>query len=149
MFQAYGLYGHIQANRIRSILLLAGFVVLLHALLFSVLLIWSSFLGGTFEQIVAGAVQQFSRSWPIAMLAALAWFTIAYFAHQTLIGFATGATGVTRTQAPTLYNALENLCISRGIPMPALQIIDSDALNAYASGLREGQYSIAVTRGLV
>ena len=33
MFQAYGLYGHIQANRIRSALLLAGFVVLLHVLL--------------------------------------------------------------------------------------------------------------------
>ena len=47
MFQAYGLYGHIQANRIRSALLLAGFVALLHALLFSLLLIWSAFYGGT------------------------------------------------------------------------------------------------------
>ena len=62
---------------------------------------------------------------------------------------ATGARGVTRTEAPKLYNVLENLCISRGLPMPALQIIDTPALNAYASGLREGQYVIAVTRGLV
>jgi heat shock protein HtpX len=149
MFQAYGLYGHIQANRIRSVLLLAGFVALLHALLFSVLLIGSAFLGGTFEEIVSGAVGQFSRSWPIAMLGALAWFVIAYFAHQTLIGMATGAKGVSRTEAPKLYNTLENLCVSRGLPMPALQIIDSPALNAYASGLREGQYYVAVTRGLV
>ena len=149
MFQAYGLYGHIQANRIRSILLLAGFVVLLHALLFSLLLIWSAFLGGTFDEIVAGAAEQFGRSWPIAMIAAAVWFVIAYFAHQTLIGMATGARGVTRAEAPKLYNVLENLCISRGIPMPALQIIDTPALNAYASGLREGQYVIAVTRGLV
>ena len=43
MIQAYGLYGHIQANRIRSVILLAGFVVLLHVLLFSILLIWSAF----------------------------------------------------------------------------------------------------------
>jgi heat shock protein HtpX len=149
MLQAYGLYGHIRANRIRSVLLLAGFVALLHALLFSLLLIWSAFLGGTFEEIVAGAAQQFARSWPVAMLAALAWFVIAYLTHQTLIGLATGAHGVTRTEAPKLYNALENLCISRGLPMPALQIIDTDALNAYASGLREGQYVVAVTRGLV
>ncbi len=62
---------------------------------------------------------------------------------------ATGAKGVTRTEAPKLYNVLENLCISRGLPMPALQIIETPALNAYASGLREGQYLIAVTRGLV
>ena len=33
--------------------------------------------------------------------------------------------------------------------MPALQIIETPALNAYASGLREGQYVVAVTRGLV
>ncbi len=71
MFQAYGLYGHIQANRIRSVLLLAGFVALLHALLFSLLLIWSAFLGGTFDEIVAGAVGQFGRSWPVAMIASL------------------------------------------------------------------------------
>jgi heat shock protein HtpX len=149
VFQAYGLYGHIQANRLRSAFLLAGFVLLLHALLFSVLLIWSAFLGGTLDEIVAGAFYQFRRSWPVAMLAAFAWFAIAYFIHQRLIDRATGARGVTRAEAPKLYNALENLCISRGIPMPALQIIETPALNAYASGLREGKYLVAVTRGLL
>src|SRR5436853_5088994 len=149
MFRAYGLYGHIQANRLRSALLLAGFVALLHALLFSLLLIWSAFLGGTLDEIVAGATRQFARSWPVAMVAAFAWFAIAYFVHQSLISRATGANGVARAEAPRLYNVLENLCISRGLPMPALQIIDTPALNAYASGLREGQYIVAVTRGLI
>jgi len=149
MFHAYGLYGHIRANRLRSVLLLAGFVALLHALLFSLLLIWSALLGGTFDEIVAGAAHQFASSWPIAMAAALVWFAIAYFVHQALISRATGAEGVARTEAPKLYNALENLCISRGLPMPALQIIETPALNAYASGLREGRYVVAVTRGLV
>jgi heat shock protein HtpX len=149
MFQAYGLYGHIQANRVRSVILLVGFVALLHALLFSLLLIWSALYGGTVEEIVADAALQFRTSWPVAMIAALAWFAIAYFMHQTLIRFATGARGISRAEAPQLYNALENLCISRGIPMPALQIIETPALNAYASGLREGQYVVAVTRGLI
>ena len=149
MFQAYGLYGHIQANRLRSAVLLVGFVALLHALLFSLLLIWSAFYGGTVEEIVADAAQQFRTSWPVAMIAAAAWFVIAYFIHQTLIRMATGARGISRAEAPKLYNALENLCISRGIPMPALQIIETPALNAYASGLREGQYVVAVTRGLM
>jgi heat shock protein HtpX len=149
MFQAYGLYGHIRANRIRSAILLAGFVALLHALLFSLLLIWSALYGGTVEEIVADAARQFRRSWPVAMIAALIWFAIAYFAHQSLIRMATGARGIARAEAPKLYNALENLCISRGLPMPALQIIETPALNAYASGLREGQYVVAVTRGLM
>jgi heat shock protein HtpX len=124
-------------------------VALLNALLFSLLLIWSALLGGTLEEIVAGALDQFGRSWPIAMAAALIWFVIAYFAHQTLIGMATGARSVTRAEAPKLYNALENLCISRGLPMPALQIMETPALNAYASGLSEGRYVVAVTRGLI
>src|SRR5262245_17061108 len=149
MFQAYGLYGHIRANRIRSVLLLLGFVALLQALLFSILLLVSAFMGGTFDEIVAWAVHKFASAWPTAMFAALAWFVIAWFAHQTLINMATGARGVSRREAPKLYNTLENLCVSRGLPMPALQIIDAPALNAYASGLREGQYVVAVTRGLM
>ena len=59
MFQAYGLHGHIQANPRRSAVLLAGFIALLHALQFSLLLIWSAFLGGTLEEIVADAARQF------------------------------------------------------------------------------------------
>jgi heat shock protein HtpX len=149
MFRAYGLYSHIQANRIRSAVLLAGFVALLHALLFSLLLLWSALYGGSFAEIVAGAWWQFKQSWPVAVLAAAIWFAIAYLTHQQLVRWATGARGISRTEAPLLYNALENLCISRGIPMPALQIIETPALNAYASGLREGHYVIAVTRGLI
>lgn len=150
MFRSYGLYSHIQANRIRSVLLLAGFVALLHALLYSVLLLINAFMtGGTFEDIVYAARDQFTGAWPVAMLAAAVWFVIAFLIHQSMIRSATGARGVTRQEAPQLYNALENLCISRGITMPRLQIIETPALNAYAAGLREGDYVIAVTRGLV
>lgn len=149
MFHAYGLYTHIRANRIRSVLLLVGFVALLHALLFSILLLVNAFGGGTFEEIVARAAGQFAGSWPVAMLAAGVWFLISWIFHQRLISYATGARGISRREAPKLYNVLENLCISRGIPMPALQIIDTPALNAYAAGLKEGEYTIAVTRGLM
>lgn len=149
MFQAYGLYSHIRANRIRSGFLLAGFVVLLHVLLYSILLLLNAFEGGDFYEIAQRAADQFAGAWPIAILSAGVWFTISWIFHQTLIRWATGARGVSRTEAPKLYNALENLCISRGIPMPALQIIETPALNAYAAGLRDGEYVVAVTRGLM
>ena len=68
--------------------------------------------------------------------------------HQRMIDASTGAKDVTREEEPRLYNLLENLCISRGITMPKLQIIETDVLNAYASGMNEKQYRIAVTRGL-
>ncbi len=149
MFQAYGLYGHIRANRIRSVILLLGFIALLHALQFSFLLIINALQGGSFEQIIGLSVEQFWSTWPFAALAAILWFGIAYAFQDALIRRATGAKSVTRQEAPKLYNALENLCVSRGIVMPRLEIIETPALNAYAAGLRDGDYVVAVTRGLL
>jgi heat shock protein HtpX len=150
MFRAYGLYSHIRANRLRSAFLLAGFVLLLHALLFSFALLYEAFSeDAPFHVIVMRAWADLLRGWPVAMAAAALWFLIAYLFHQWMIDFATGAGGVSREEAPRLYNLLENLCISRGIPIPSLKIIDDGALNAYASGIREGHYSVTVTRGLL
>lgn len=149
MMRAYGLYGHIRANRIKSVVLLAGFVLLLHALLFSILLFMSALRGGSLDEIIAEALAQFAGSWPVAALAACVWFALAYVFHGAMIRRATRAKGVTRQEAPKLYNALENLCISRGIPMPRLEIMETPALNAYAAGIRDGDYVIAVTRGLM
>lgn len=151
MFQAYGLYGHIQANRVRSVVLLLGFIVLLQMLQFSLNLLWTAFAeaGLSFEQIASDAFAQFKRTWPVATIVALVWFAIAFAGHHALIRMATGAKPVERKDAPDLYNALENLCISRGLTMPRLEIIESPALNAYSAGLREGDYVVAVTRGLL
>ena len=51
MLQAYGLYNHIRANKIRSLILLAGFALLLISLHFSFTLIIQAFSGGQFEEI--------------------------------------------------------------------------------------------------
>ncbi len=42
---------------------------------------------------------------------------------------------------------LENLCISRGLTMPKLAIVQSDALNAFASGVGDKQFTVTVTLG--
>ncbi len=86
---------------------------------------------------------------PIAIAASLVWWGIAFFAHQGIIDATTGAHVLDRRSNPRVWNLLENLCISRGITMPTLRIIDTDARNAFASGIREKHYSITVTRGLV
>jgi heat shock protein HtpX len=151
MFKAYGLYSHIRANRLRSAFLLAGFVALLLALMFSFSLLFEAFASGEepFDVILARAASDFRINWPVGVAAAGVWFVIAWLFHQRMIDYATGARDVSRAESPRLYNLLENLCISRGVPIPALQILESDALNAYASGLKEGEYKVAVTRGLL
>ena len=151
---AVGLQTHIWANNTRSAVLLAGFPVLMIFILFGVQLILMGIgvLPGTGRGL--GDDMALAASWlggtvPLALGVAGIWFAISYFGSQTMIDLMTGARKVERKSEPDLYNLLENLAISRGLRTPTLRVIDNDSLNAFATGLHEGQYSVTVTRGLV
>ncbi|HZP79963.1 MAG TPA: M48 family metalloprotease [Pseudolabrys sp.] len=147
---AYGLYTHIQSNKRRSIALLIGLFFLVYVLTFAgALLAEGLSTNAPLDYLVQAARYDFVKSAPFVTVGTLIWILIAYKFHQSMIDAVTGASPVTRQQEPKLYNLLENLCISRGITMPTLRIADDDALNAFATGLNDKQYSITVTRGLV
>jgi heat shock protein HtpX len=151
--QALGLQTYIWNNNIRSVLLLAGFPLLLLGMIFMLELgmLWSGLLPpqGSPSADTAYALGLMAASAPLAIIVALIWFAIAYLFNQVIIDAATGARKVERKDEPELYNLLENLCISRGLKTPTLRIIETDGLNAFASGLHEGRFSITVTRGLL
>jgi heat shock protein HtpX len=151
---AVGLQTHIWANNTRSMLLLAGFPVMLVGVIFGIQLILMGLgylpaSGGTLEQDIALAMSMLWGTIPLALVVAGVWFLIAWNGSQTIIDVLTGASKVERTAEPDLYNLLENLAISRGMATPTLRIIEQPELNAFASGLREGHYSVTVTRGLI
>jgi heat shock protein HtpX len=148
---AYGLYTHIQSNKFRSMLLLAGLFLLVYVIVYAGALIIEvvNNPGGPVDHYLRAGLSDVIHTLPFSTGAALLWIVIAYFFHQKIIDAVTGGEDVTRQQEPRLYNLLENLCISRGIPMPKLKIVESDVLNAYATGLNQRQYSVTVTRGLL
>ncbi len=148
---AYGLYTHIQSNKRRSVALLIGLFFLVYVLVFAGALVAETLSVGDapLDYLIQAALHDLIIAAPFATIGAILWILIAYKFHQKMIDAITGATEVSRTDEPRLYNLLENLCISRGIAMPKLRIADDDALNAFATGLNEKQYSITVTRGLV
>src|SRR4030081_3339778 len=148
---AYGLYTHIASNKFRSMLLLAGLFVLIYVMVFAGALIAEVVVNsdGSVDYYLAAAARDLIKAFPYATIAAALWIAIAYFFHQSIIDAVTGGGDVTRLQAPRLYNLLENLCIARGIPMPKLKVMDSEALNAFATGLNRRQYSVTVTTGLL
>jgi len=152
---AYGLYTHIQSNKRRSIALLIGLFLTVYMMVFAGALLaealstYNSYNPPPLDYLVRAAAFDFIKSFPFATIGAIIWIAIAYKFHQRMIDAVTGAQPVTRREEPRLYNLLENLCISRGITMPTLRIADDDALNAFATGLNEKQYSITVTRGLM
>jgi heat shock protein HtpX len=148
---AYGLYTHIQSNRRRSVALLIGLLVLVYVLVYAGALLAEaiSIPDTTADYLLRAALYDLVKAAPFATIGAILWVLIAYKFHQSMIDAVTGAREVTRQEEPRVYNLLENLCISRGITMPKLRIADDGALNAFATGLNEKQYSITVTRGLI
>lgn len=154
MLATEGFSTYVWNNQIKSALLLLGFPLLLALMLgafFAVLGAASGPQPGTLDwgrglHYGWQGIRDYGH-W--AILAAGAWFTVAYFFHGQMMRMATGSQPITRQQMPKIYNMLENLCISRGIAMPRFEIIDSPALNAFATGINEGTYKIVLTRGIV
>lgn len=148
---AYGLYTHIASNRRKSVFLLGGLFILVYVMVFAGALIAEVLMNSNapFGYYITTAWRHLISAMPFATVAAAIWIVIAYKFHQKMIDAVTGSHEVTRQEEPRLYNLLENMCISRGIPMPKLKVMDSEARNAFATGLNEKQYSITVTSGLV
>src|ERR1700682_2239733 len=148
---AYGLYTHIASNKFRSMLLLAGLFVLIYVVVYAGALIAEVVINSdaSVDYYLVAAARDLVTAFPYATAAAVLWIVIAYFFHQSIVDAVTGGEDVTRQQQPRLYNLLENLCISRGIPMPKLKVMDSEARNAFATGLNQRQYAVTVTTGLL
>jgi heat shock protein HtpX len=149
VFRSYGLRTYIWNNRLKSLVLLAGFPLLLFLICFAFALLISAWNASDVGEGIAEAASITPGLIPVAVIGALIWFVIAWFANGKIVALATGAHEVDRASEPRLWNILETLCISRGITMPRLAIIDSDVRNAFSSGVHKGQYAVTVTRGLL
>src|SRR5699024_2358993 len=115
-------------NNIKSIFLLAAFPVLVLIGLYAVLYFTIDSRAG-----VAAVNGSFLRALPITLLLVGGWFVIAFFSHSKMIQMATHSKPLSRKENMRVYNLTENLCMSVGMKMPKLYIIESEALNAFAS----------------
>lgn len=71
----------------------------------------------------------------------------AYWWSAPIALAASGAQAVTREQATPLYRIVENLCITAGLPLPKIHIMQADQINAFATGRNPEHAAIAVTTG--
>ncbi len=122
----------------RNSLLMAGFIVLLLALLgFSIgYAIFGTPAGGVGTTIFAVALGVMSG-------------VGTYFSGDKLVLAVSGARKVEPAQAPQLMNVVSELCIAANIPVPAVYLIDDTAPNAFATGRDPAHASIAITTGLL
>jgi len=117
---------------------------------FGLILVFQGFMSdGNMDDGLRTAVATLPTAVPVTFGLAGGWFSIAFFAHQSIISASVKSRALTQSEEPRAYNMLENLCISRGMTMPRLNVIETQQMNAFASGIRDKNYQITLTRGLM
>ena len=77
------------------------------------------------------------------------WSAISLAVGDKMVLAMSGAKEIDKAVAPQLYNVVEEISIASGVPMPKVMVLETEALNAFATGNRVGNGTIAVTRGLL
>jgi heat shock protein HtpX len=151
----FGLQSQIRKNNTNSILILLMFPVVFFILTW--LFFFFTSLGQahyfTPEQVTYNILpvinNKFLGTIPWITIGVIVWFIIAWFSHTAMIDKATSSKPLERSENKRVYNLVENLCISVGMSMPKVNIIEDDSLNAFASGINPKTYSVSLSRGII
>ncbi len=152
-----GIQSQIQRNNMKSMLLLIAFPLIILGMIWLFLATINYFSTGYYDQagyfvnqLDADSVNwTFSKVAPWVIGGVAIWFVIAYFSNTKMIQSATGAQPLMRRENPRVYNIVENLCMTCGMDMPKVNVIDDPMLNAFASGIDKNSYTVTVTTGLL
>jgi len=145
-----GLATQIRRNNFNSGLLLLAFPALLLGIFYIIIYFAAQNSGSESDGYsVADPNTTFIKIIPVVLIAVGVWFLIAWFGHTAFIRIATGAKPLDRKENKRVYNLVENLCISKGMKMPKINIINDDSLNAFASGIDEKSFSVSLSRGII
>ncbi len=74
---------------------------------------------------------------------------VAYWFSDSIVLSMANATPIEQKDNPQLYRLVENLCITAGLPLPKIYIINERQPNAFATGRDKNHAVIAVTTGLL
>lgn len=126
------MYSAIAANKRNTILIISGFVLLLGALSF-----WWGQVSGNGSSAI------------LIILFVIGYALFQYFLASSMAIAMSGAYQIEKRDNPRLWNIVENLSISQGMPMPKVYIINDPAPNAFATGRDPKHAVVAATTGLL
>ena len=86
---------------------------------------------------------------PAAVILSVFMSFISYWYSDKIVLTMSGAKAVDKENGRELYRLVENLCITAGLPLPKIYIIEDSAPNAFATGRDPKHAAIAVTSGIL
>jgi len=144
----FGLQGQIRKNNINTVILLLLFPIVFYGLAWLFFFFFSIFSFDT-KLSLHDVNRSFLLTVPWITIGVIVWFLIAWFSHTAIINSATNSKPLERKDNKRVYNLVENLCISCGMEMPQVNIIEDDSLNAFASGINTKTYAVSLSRGII
>ena len=126
------MYKEIAANKRKTIYIIVGFIVFITA--------------------ISCIFAYYFNDWTIALwsiVISLGYALLQYFISTSTAVAMAGAKEIKKSDSPRLYNTVENLSITTGLPMPKVYIIEDDAPNAFAAGRDPKHACVAATTGLL
>jgi heat shock protein HtpX len=131
------MYRAIAANKRNTVFIILLFLIVLAAIGFAVNYLWGGGAEGNYGVFIA------------VVIGAGIYTIIQYFAAGSQALSITGAREIQRADNPRLYNIVENLSITTGLPMPRVYIINDPAPNAFSTGRDPKHASVAATTGIL
>lgn len=128
------MFESISKNKVKTFFIITFFIIFVMALVYfiSLWLFEDSYIAVAFALIMS-------------LISAL----VSYFTCDKMVLSLNGARIATKTEFLQLNEILEGLCIAANLPLPKLYVIESDALNAFATGRNPKNSVICVTTGLI
>lgn len=128
-----GIYQHIEANKFKSVLLVAIFACLVMTAGY---LFGAAYGEGESGLIMAGVFTVF-------------YAIIGYYSGEAIALKMNGAIEADKRNYNELYSTVDALAISAGLPTPKVFVMETPALNAFATGRSPKHSSVTVTTGLL
>jgi heat shock protein HtpX len=129
------MYSQIDSNKRKSVILMMVFIAIIIGLGYVFDMIWG--IPGTYGGV-----------W-IAIIISLAMTSVSYFSGDKIALRVSGAKPIKKEENKYVYNLVENLCITAGMPVPKIYIMEDNAINAFATGRKPELSSIALTKGAI
>lgn len=126
------LYTRAESNIHKTWLLITGFLVFI------------IFLGWIFSYLLDNSIFLV-----LAVILAIFQSILSYWYSDKIVLAMTRARPIEKKDNPELYRLVENLCITAGLPLPKIYIIEEAQPNAFATGRDAKHAVVAVTRGLL
>lgn len=85
----------------------------------------------------------------VAVILSILMSFFSYWYSDKIVLAMARAIPVEKKDNPELYRVVENLCITAGLPLPKIYIINESQPNAFATGRNQKHAVVAVTQGLL